>query len=273
MRLVEIVKNDCSGIVYVSIVDAVEGHGCPICRLLVRAEEELMKSILYEQVNDPHTRERIRESLGFCPYHTWMISDIISRELGIDGLGASIIYLDILFTYMNNMNNLTRSTLRDYNNKCIICEYLGEFEDIYLSEFVKCLSNGGLLGKYRKSEAVLYHKRFSLIYGSIDDEELRTKLYAIQIGKIRKIIMELQEYIRKQDYRVTEEVSPNEARAWRKAIEIIKGARTSANILENTPAVKKNNRHILTSLLGKNFHDTSLIISYNYIEHIWPLTD
>ena len=91
----------------------------------------------------------------------------------------------------------------------------------------------------------------------MDNEELRTKLYAIQVGKIRKTIMELQEYIRKQDYRVTEEVSPNEARAWREAIEIIKGARTSVNILENTPAAKRNDRHILTSLLGKIFHGTS----------------
>ncbi len=186
-----------------------------------------------------------------------MISDIISREPGIDGLGASIIYLDVLSTYMDNMNELIESTLRDYNSKCIICEHLKEFEDIYLSEFVKCLSNGSLLGKYRESEAVLCHRHFHLIHGSIDSEELRIRFYGIQVEKIRKTIMELREYIRKQDYRVTEEVSLNEARAWRKAIEIIKGARTSVNILETSLSTKKGNRRTLTSLFGKIFHGIS----------------
>lgn len=259
MGLVEITKNEkkCSGIVYVSIIDALEGDGCPICRLLVRAEEGLIKSILYEQVNDPHTREKIRESLGFCPYHAWMISDIISREPGIDGLGASIIYLDVLSTYMNYIDELGEPVLTDYNSKCIICGHLREFEEIYLSEFTSCLRNGDLIKRYRRSEAVLCHKHFHLIYNSIDSRELQAEFYNIQQEKIKKIIMELREYIRKQDYRVAEEVSPREARAWKKAIEVLKGARTSVNILETIPAVKNSNRRILTSLFGKIFHGTS----------------
>ena len=78
-------------VTYFHLLDAFKEGGCPACSLLVRGAQRALDSLMYEQVNDPITRDRLVESHGFCNWHAWMLPQIANS-----GLGTAIIYQHLL---------------------------------------------------------------------------------------------------------------------------------------------------------------------------------
>lgn len=78
-------------VTYFHLLDAFKEGGCPACSLLVRGAQRALDSLMYEQVNDPITRDRLVESHGFCNWHAWMLPQIAHS-----GLGTAIIYQHLL---------------------------------------------------------------------------------------------------------------------------------------------------------------------------------
>jgi len=204
------------------ILDAMRKTGCPICNILKRLEEDSIKYMLYAQVNDPLVRRKLRESLGLCPFHAWLLADIVRGNPEIDLLGPSIIYEDMLRTYLEKNGG--------YDGECFLCRKTWEFERIYIEEMASCITiDNRLLDEYRKNKSILCRRHYEMLLNNID-ERLRGKLTTIQREKLRKILDNLSEYIRKQDYRVKENPSYEEARAWLDAIIFLKGEKISPNI-------------------------------------------
>jgi hypothetical protein len=54
---------------FFNLFDALAEKGCAPCRLLAKAEHDTLDALLYENVNDPGTREAMSVSLGFCAAH------------------------------------------------------------------------------------------------------------------------------------------------------------------------------------------------------------
>ncbi len=73
------------------LIEACDKPGCPLCRLSNRWGERFVAAILYEEVTDPNTRGRLKESFGFCREHAWQAS-----QVGGTLLGMSIIYRGLL---------------------------------------------------------------------------------------------------------------------------------------------------------------------------------
>jgi len=73
------------------LVDACAAPGCPVCRCLLADSRQYLEALLYEHVNDPDTRRRLRVAWGFCNHHTWML-----REISDSAFGSAIIYEDML---------------------------------------------------------------------------------------------------------------------------------------------------------------------------------
>ncbi len=73
------------------LVDACAAPGCPVCRCLLADSRQYLEALLYEHVNDPDTRRRLRAAWGFCNHHTWML-----REISDSAFGSAIIYEDML---------------------------------------------------------------------------------------------------------------------------------------------------------------------------------
>lgn len=73
------------------IIEASSKPGCPLCRVSKRWGERFMAAILYEEVTDPHTRGRLKDSFGFCREHAWQAADVRGALLGM-----SIIYCSLL---------------------------------------------------------------------------------------------------------------------------------------------------------------------------------
>src|SRR3972149_3490349 len=76
---------------YFDVIDACARPGCPFCRLSEETVNRYLGAILYENVNDPGTRDQLRSSLGYCNEHAWRLTATSGSALGV-----AIIYEDLL---------------------------------------------------------------------------------------------------------------------------------------------------------------------------------
>lgn len=93
---------------------AMQKEGCPICRLFAEDEQNHIRAILREYVNDAETYQMLDVSLGFCPRHTWQMGSMEIDEFG-SALGNSIIYERLIEQVKNRLakyKDRVRSTHR-----------------------------------------------------------------------------------------------------------------------------------------------------------------
>lgn len=112
------------GLIATGLRGAMGQPGCPICRLRDDAERRYLRSLLWENVNDPTTRDWIRRSMGFCPRHTWQMGRMEVEAFG-SALGNSIIYEDLVGMVRRQLAHYVRRT--DANRRSIWRRWLGPF--------------------------------------------------------------------------------------------------------------------------------------------------
>ena len=76
---------------YYELLEAQAKAGCPICRLVYKATDRYLDSLLYEAVLDPEVRAKLKQAQGFCAEHVEMLGRRPGRALGI-----ALIYRDII---------------------------------------------------------------------------------------------------------------------------------------------------------------------------------
>jgi len=212
-------RGESKDIIYVSLVQAIQRGGCPICRLVSEAEEHSLRSLLYEHVNDPHMRKKIVESMGFCPYHFWMLVDLALEDPALGGgLGPAIILEDLISRYLNGYRNPT--------SECFLCKQRREFDEIYTKSFAEKIKQTDLLDRYRDSRrSVLCRKHFNAVMDALANEEWRKRLEDVQCSKLAELLELLKRYIDKHDYRCREPITREEGEAWIRAVEFFAGYR------------------------------------------------
>jgi len=113
-------------VVYVSLKSALMEEGCPICLLVSKRRDQWIETLFYEFVTSNETRRRLRER-GFCTHHLWYILDYLEKNLGIDGLGISIILHDLLSTSIELLEKMNVSEKRP---ECLLCSIIKEYGGI-----------------------------------------------------------------------------------------------------------------------------------------------
>ena len=228
---------------YYDLLEALDLPGCPICRLLATFTDRLFDGLIYEQINDGGLRARIRQARGFCPEH--------ARQLVRHGaaLGVAIMMRDVLNTLLEalegtrfrSVSRLSREGLRATltsapspatadvvarlgpQKPCPVCERTREMEDRLLHVFVERLDDPELATKFRASEGLcLPHLRGVLRL--ITDQETYETLVRTQGAIWRELLAQLNEAIRKSDYRFLDEGLGEEGKAWLRALGVIAGA-------------------------------------------------
>lgn len=219
---------------YYTLLESFEEKGCPICHLLVKSLERYLRGLLYDNVNDPKTREVLRKSKGFCNTHAWRL-----KSIG-DGLGTAIIYKDIL----NNLHAQMRavpakelsqsiertakgrilSSLKRTTSSCPACLALKGSEKRYLEALTENIDDGQLSSAYKSSDGFCL-PHFLRVVKMVKSKEHRAFLIQVQAKKIEILSGELSEFIRKHDYRFSREGYGKEADSWVRAIEMVVGRR------------------------------------------------
>ena len=189
--------------------------GCPVCRLASEAVDAYLTAVCYEQVNDLDLRAQLRAAGGFCRPHAHRF---LRQRLG--QFASAIVYRDVL--------NTARGRIRDHQParggsflggllgqrgarkgiatggapNCPACAALSEAEERHIGTVVSRITRPEFLAAYRAGEGLcLPHLDRAL---EADGEAPRL-LAEVAVEKLGTIVAELDEYIRKHDYRFQDE--------------------------------------------------------------------
>jgi hypothetical protein len=191
---------------------------CVLCSLVSAAVVQGIKLLFSEFVNDPHSRLRIRASRGFCREHTRIIA---SRG---DALGVSILYEDLADQTIKRWrrgtvgvaHRNTRFTSSTRAARCPACDLELEAEARY----------AGALAAGLDSEQVwsALTSRACLCVPHVENvaeyarRECGEQLLALESEKLKILELELEEIVRKHDYRFRNEEWGEERDAWLRAL-------------------------------------------------------
>ena len=234
---------------YYDLRDALGQPGCPVCRLTARDAERYLDGLLWESVNDPGVRDKLREAQGFCHAHAWQL------DRNGASLGVAILMHDVLGSVLGAMEGTrfrgrpAAPVRRDQGSpdrgppaaatarlvarlrakaECPACVQVAQMEEIYLSTLQEhLLGEEGLLDAYKASAGLcLPHFRQILTY--LRDESVVSALVAAQRTLWGRLVEHLSEFIRKNDTRFRDEPWGEESDAWLRALGALTGERGDA---------------------------------------------
>lgn len=235
---------------YYDLLESCGQAGCPVCRLAgVKALQKLETLLSSEALIDVQVRQELRQSLGFCREHTWLLIDLRSSDAyQVDALGLSILYQDLLGQALKQLEqvqpeaadptaaeeqSLSQRLRRGLNalgrsaspaagafnmqRACPACE---------VRDSVARLATGVLLDGLREDEMraalagstglCLPHLEQALAQAK--GREAHQMLLKISQAQLEALRAELGEFIRKNDYRFSNEPTGSEGDAWRRVI-------------------------------------------------------
>ena len=183
--------------------DALSGPGCVVCHLSVRSVSRLIRSIAYEQVNDVGLREQLRRAAGFCNVHAYQwLAD--ARSV----LGTALIYRDVLNACLAELEPGSRRGGRlrgllgggQAEANCPLCEAQTEAEARYVESLVGVVAAETALandcdGLCRR------HLLAAMRLGGAGADVLVQRTRSV----VTQMLIELEEVIRKEDYRFRDE--------------------------------------------------------------------
>lgn len=221
---------------YYELLEALSQEGCPICRLGRHVAERYLDGLLYENVNDPGVREGLRTAHGFCRRHAWALTAVRGCSLGV-----AILYRDVLHTVLGELAraggeekrsrgwSLTASPEKGGGRlapqaPCPACVQQEEMERIYLQELLRRQDDPRLWSAFATSGGLcLPHLRLAL--RQVEDDRQRLELLNTQRAIWERLQHDLDEFIRKNDYRFRHEGFGAEADSWLRALAAISGNR------------------------------------------------
>lgn len=154
-------------IIAYNLMEAMRQPSCPVCVLMRRAEERFLFSLFWENVNSPHVRKRLRDSLGFCETHTRAVRQAVNHPW-VGPLGIAILYRDFaqtvlegvsrpapLYTRLFGKENHRVLRLLSPQKRCWLCEQSEERERTYLGALVAGLdASPALRERYGESHGL-----------------------------------------------------------------------------------------------------------------------
>ncbi len=228
---------------YFEVKEALSNSGCPVCQLETQTAEAAIDSLLWESVNDVPTRHRLNAARGYCRTHA---AKMVRNGAA---LGASILMGGVLRTVTEILSNATfqgspglamRQKLPGFNHRgnpataalaktlspqieCPVCTLQSAAGVRYLQTLVESfIGEDALVNDYRRSDGLcLPHFRQAL--GFVTDEATFNSLIDAQLHIWRQLTQQLDEFVRKNDYRFQNEKTGQEGDAWQRALVAVSG--------------------------------------------------
>jgi hypothetical protein len=227
---------------YFQLLDACKQPGCPVCTRLEQGATRSLDALMYEQVNDPITRERLVESHGFCNWHAWILPGIHNSALGVALIYSHLLQetVDHLQTARQGAHPRTRGrrlwerltgsrrdvppmlAWRQRKARCPICTFARQAERDDLTTIFEYLGEPGFGEAFSRSSGLcLPHLYLAMTIGR-DHPHLPT-LLAVHEARWKDLLWELEEFARKFDYRYADEVKGRETSSWHRVLEVFTG--------------------------------------------------
>ncbi len=202
---------------YHEMLKALNFDSCPVCTILKNYITKYFDDLLYEAVNDVDRRKIIKNSLGFCKKHAHVM-----YSLG-DPLGHAILYSDLInLLTENTYKNATSGKPPANFQKCPACIFEEKQEKYLLDVFINAAEIPEFFDKYRNSFGLCF-PHFKKVTECCENNNSLEKIKNVETRILSELRNELNEFIRKNDYRFSNEVFNTEKNSWIRAIRKLVG--------------------------------------------------
>ena len=220
---------------------ALAAPGCPLCRVGEEAVQRYLRFVFHESVNDPATRGRLAAAWGFCRRHAWHFLRLEWATMR-DGLSTANIAEGLVKTAEQFLDDslstpsapgrgsrAVRARVKKLvgtltpTGECPACALQAQHEDYALTVLLRVLEEEVWRERFALSGGLcLHHLRRALtaeespdgIRWVIDDHRRR----------LHDLLADLEEYIRKHDYRFSGEPYGQERDAIVRATALLAGS-------------------------------------------------
>ncbi|SRR5216683_3283834 len=231
-----------------ALAQACKREGCPICLVTLERMERVMDHWQYEVATEAENRDLLVYSKGFCSRHTWQLAQMPEIPAPF---ALAIVYRSIL---PDLLKDVERDLARIKTNKtadhvpfwrkllprkqsrseqdidppfvqhCPFCSRQKEIERELLQELLAVLPNKEFQAKLSTATGLcLTH--FTRATHAAENDRQRAILFANQYASLQRNMAELEEMVRKHDYRFLHEPRGPEMTAWRRAAQLLAGNR------------------------------------------------
>ncbi len=226
-----------------SLRTAMGREGCPVCTVVLESIERYMDTWQYEGFTDVEQRHQLIVSRGFCPLHTWQLAQ---RH---NALQLALVYREVLTDLLADLEADQKKlrTARDRKSErdspwsnwrrrgstaktlpagqtCPLCRVRADAEQRLLETLLEQLQVEEVRALLSQSTGLcLLHFNQARSLAESRKPELLPYLLDCQRSCMQRVLGEVQELIRKHDYRFAKELQGNEMTSWRRAAELCAG--------------------------------------------------
>jgi hypothetical protein len=214
--------------------------GCALCRLLDGHADRLINAILFEMVNDVKMRDEVNAARGLCRRHAPLLVRTGSA------LGAATMMQGVVKVLLRELDggeatpgSRLRALLRGGEGDapaaeglaaslapqapCPVCAYEATYTTHYAQTLLRHAKPGSaLLAAYEGSDGLCV-SHFRDVLAAAAPGPAPTPLLAAQRAIWSRLNDELEEFLRKSDYRFQKEPFGAERDSWQRAISAVSG--------------------------------------------------
>ncbi len=191
--------------------------GCAICRCARQTAERFFTALLDEYINDPETRQELRDAGGFCAFHA---GELLARR---NPLGTAILYNDLLSQRRALLERwrrprvlaAPRAGVAPNGRHCPVCAAERETERRAAEVLARGLDEGGLRAAWSASEGLCW-PHFTTVHALA--RQGRVALDEVQTARMDQTLEELRLLIDSFDYRNRDGRPAHIETAWRRAV-------------------------------------------------------
>ena len=220
-------------------------EGCPVCYVVLAYMQQAMDSWQYEGFTNVAHRHDVIRARGFCPLHTWQLAQrnnafqlgIIYREILADVLPALQKERDnvrrgdatekgmpALLSRLKGQQSAEAAYAQPAFELCYFCGLRAHMEHRLIETLIEQLRVEEMRVLLSQTTGLcLVHFTQAHEQAATGNKEELPALLDCQYTCMQRVYDEVQELVRKHDYRASNEAPGNEMTSWRRAAELCAG--------------------------------------------------
>ena len=210
-------------------------EGCPVCTVVLERMLRVMDDWLYDGFTDVEHRFELIRSRGFCPLHTGQLAEMRSH------FQLAVVYREVLAEVLSVMEryqeqNGQESSWRQWLRKrpaeaaqlepafdqCPLCKTRAEIEQRLIATLLEQLRSEEVRALFGQSTGLCL-PHFNQVRQRASDPEALRHLLTCQQTCMQRVLDEVQELVRKHDYRFSDEPQGEAMSSWRRAVLLLVG--------------------------------------------------
>jgi hypothetical protein len=228
-------------VAYFELLEVLQQPGCPVCTRQEIASKRALGALLYEQVTDPLTRRHLLGSRGLCNWHAWMLPEIPDSALGT-ALVYKHLLQDLLQAFPGLLEHRSPSRWRRLVDQvsrrrkrvaeparrrgqtadCPVCRLCRRAERNDVRTIVTFWAEPEFAQAFKQSSGLCLPHLLACAQICRGHASLPSVL-ADHARRFQELTGELEEFIRKRDYRFQREAYGPERDSWRRVLEVFVG--------------------------------------------------